>query len=174
MNQIDHNHNQKKKLLKILGITILTIGLLLTVSGMFSFFQAFSDPGPSIDTPKVGSMFIGMPLIFLGIVFTALGFMGEVARYQASEMAPVGKDVINYMVDGTKDSIETVARSIHNGISDNKNQVVFCTKCHHENNQESNFCQKCGDKLNTSKTCSMCQAKNDVDAKFCDNCGTRL
>ena len=92
--------------------------------------------------------FIGVPLLFLGSVFTILGFLGDVARYQAQEVAPVGKDVVNYMVDGTKDSIKTVARSIKEGLSDDyDDKKVICERCFTENDSDAKYCDNCGYKL---------------------------
>ena len=136
---------------RIIGITCLIIGIILLVSSISSFFNDTTHMDPfsrDFERPNVGKGFIGIPLIFIGAVFTSLGFMGEVARYQAQEMAPVGKDVVNYMVDGTKDSIKTVARSIKEGLSD--------------------------DYLDKKVTCRRCLTENDSDAKYCDNCGFRI
>ena len=54
----------------------------------------------------------------IGSGICKFAFMGAVTRYIADEVAPVGKDVVNYMVDGTKDSVRDLAASVSEGISE--------------------------------------------------------
>ena len=104
--------------------------------------------------------------------------MGAVSRYVANEVVPVGKDVVNYMADGTKDAVRDVAAAIGEGISSSQNdrevQVVRCYKCQKNNEASANYCKSCGAPLSKSVTCSKCGELNDPDARFCDNCGQEV
>jgi membrane protease subunit (stomatin/prohibitin family) len=98
-----------------------------------------------------------------------------VARYIASEAAPVGKDMTNYMVEGTKGSIRDVATAIGEGIAAAKSpQAMHCQKCGAEYEASSNFCRECGSPLARKKRCEKCGEANDADARFCDNCGAAV
>ncbi len=168
---IDKNHNQKKSIFKVVGLIVLGLGLYLVISGFISFFQLSN----SFDSePKIGLVFAGMPLLFIGLILTSLGFMGDVARYQAGEMAPVGKDVVNYMVDGTKESMTTVAKAIHDGMNSTHDASIKCPHCFTENETEAKFCKNCGKSLASDKVCRICHEKNESDAKYCDHCGNPL
>lgn len=54
-----------------------------------------------------------------------------------------------------------------------------CTRCNTENNNESKYCTKCGNKLENDEICRMtfcptCGSENDKTARFCSNCGYNL
>jgi hypothetical protein len=155
MKSIDQNHQQKRKFLRTLGPIILIIGLILLVIAISSFFSGFSNPGIGMmEDNKFFLAFIGMPLIFVGVAMTGAGFMGSVARYQASEMAPVAKDTVNYMVEGTKDSIKEVSKSIQEGINEGNGMMqssddagLFCTQCGRQQEADARYCKYCGHKM---------------------------
>ena len=107
--KIDPGHNSLRDVLRILGPIALLIGLALIGVGMVSFFSAFGGMKP----PKYfWCAFIGMPISALGIFLCKFGYMGKVARYVAGEIAPVGKDTINYMAKGTQEGVKAVASAI--------------------------------------------------------------
>jgi membrane protease subunit (stomatin/prohibitin family) len=102
--------------------------------------------------------------------------MGSILRYSAGQVAPVGKDTFNYMAQGTKDGITTVASAIGEGLragapAPGAAVQVRCHKCSHANAIESKFCSQCGTPLGKTQPCPACNEMNDPDAQFCDNCG---
>ena len=118
---------------------------------------------------------MGMPILFVGIVMCMFGFMGAIARYQAGEVAPVGKDTFNYLAEGTKDGVQTVATAVAAGLTQGvaaTGKTAPCPKCGHLGDADAKFCDECGSPL--TKTCPSCQRVNDHDAKFCANCGGGL
>lgn len=161
MDKHNLNPNSKtKKTLKKLGPTILIIGIVISVIGIASMF------GSGIGG---GLPFIGFPLIFVGAVLSMFGYMGDVSRYTASQTAPVVKDVTNYLLENTKESIGGVAREIGKNMREDNVKCVFCGE---ELNKNAKFCDNCGKP--TGKVCNDCGTSNDADAKFCLNCGKRL
>ncbi len=174
-NQIDPKHDEKRSTLRVLGVIIFVVGLIFMITGLVSFFSAFG----SFEPPRLfWCCFGGMPLLWLGAVLGGAGFMGALARYTAGESAPVAKDTINYMADGTKEGLRTVATAVAEGVAAGagvaKSAQVHCPKCNEPNNVDSRFCKSCGSALPALKTCPACQATNDADAKFCDQCGRAL
>ena len=166
MKPIDTNHQQKRTVLRVVGVILLISGLILIGIALIDFFSVFTggfsnDPfsGPGMRGPsKFGLFFLGMPLTFVGAVMSGAGFMGAAARYQAEEIAPVGKDTINYMVDGTKDSIKEVSKAIHEGMQESKGNtgavniagnesVIYCSKCGKDNESAAMYCNACGSKI---------------------------
>lgn len=158
----------------------MAVGLLCMAVGLVSFFSAFGGSGP----PKYfWCCFVGMPLMFVGFAMTSAGYMGAVARYQASEIAPVGKDTFNYLADGTKPGVHavvsTAAAALREGQAD-KDQPFeraseTCPACNDWNDPDARFCDHCGTALPmkppTEVACADCQTPNDLNAKFCDACG---
>ena len=104
-----------RKTLRYLGLLILTIGILLTLIGMISFFSAFGSFEPPHYT---WCLFLGMPLIFIGGVMTMFGYMGAFTRYVAGESAPVAKDVVNYMGENTQPGVKAFTKAVTQGIKE--------------------------------------------------------
>ena len=154
------DYSKTKKTFRTLGFIILPIGLVLSIIGFIDFFMSFN----SMTQPKLFfCLFIGLPLTSIGIIFLILGFMNELNSFAASQSAPVHKDVINYMLDGTR---EEVNKTI------NASNKIICPECKAENDKDALFCSNCGHKLKI--VCPKCKAENDADAKFCKNCGEEL
>lgn len=106
-------HTAVRSFLRVAGPILALIGLGFIGLGTISFFSAFG----SFEPPKLfWCAFVGIPLLFSGIVLCKFGYFGAVARYMAAEIAPVGKDTVNYMAEGTKDAVKTVARAVAEGV----------------------------------------------------------
>lgn len=171
--KINPKHKEIRRVFRIVGPITAGLGLLLTAIGIGSFFSAFG----SFEAPRYfWCAFIGGPLLVVGLAITMFGFMGAVTRYQAGEVAPVGKDTFNYMAEGTKAGVKTMASAVGAGLAEGMGSdaaaSVTCASCGHANDQDAKFCDECGAAL--SKLCPACKQANDQDAKFCDNCGGKL
>jgi hypothetical protein len=168
--RINPGHTQVRGVLRRVGPIVLGVGVIFMIVGLGSFFASFG----SFESPRYfWCCFAGMPLIMVGVVMCQFGFMGAITRYQAGEIAPVGKDTFNYMADGTKGGVKTVASAIGAGLNEGMSgEVISCPKCGHANDDEAKFCDECGTAM--SKSCSSCGEVNDGDAKFCNACGNRF
>ena len=140
-----NKYSKLNKVLRILGFIFLPLGIICTLTGMIDFFVAAAEFG----TPKLFFLcFIGMPLIFVGTICLINGYRKQINQYHASQTAPVTKDVANYMIDGTRESLTKTVTSINNSINSTSSDST-----------NVNICEKCGE-------------KNPIDAKFCSNCGS--
>ena len=158
--QIDPKHEEKRKALRIIGFICLIPGIILIVAGFVGFFSGVSSmfnavgtPGMDIGTRPGGSntfflIFLGMPLMFAGLICLRLGFQGAVARYVSGEISPVAKDTVNYVADGVEDEVEDLARHVAKGISSTggikEKILVLCPKCKTKNDEDAKFCKSCG------------------------------
>jgi len=171
MNQpLMQNDPKLKKKLRFFGPVLLFVGGVLIATAMIDFFVA-------IDTMQAPSLFylffLAMPFLMAGAIITRFGYMGSVARYTASEIAPVAKDVTNYMIDGTKDQIIDLADGIlGRKLAKAQEPAKACYRCGEVANPGAKFCDRCGVPL--AKTCPKCHVENDGDAAFCQQCGERL
>ncbi|MHC4743870.1 MAG: zinc ribbon domain-containing protein [Planctomycetota bacterium] len=177
--KINPGHRGMRDTLRVVGPIVGVIGLIFIIIGLVSFFSSMGSFGP----PKYfWCAFVGGPILIVGIALTKFGYMGKVARYMAGEIAPVGKDTFNYMADGTKDGVKTLATAIGSGlgagiagasgaVSGGQETKVRCHKCNELVDEDAKFCNECGVPLSKSKPCPQCSELNDGDAKFCDNCG---
>jgi hypothetical protein len=183
----DSSHKTIRDSLRIIGPIVLAVGLISIVIGVVSFINFFSSGSSGFDSefgplrPFLCVAF-GMFVTVVGALICQFGFMGAFYRYFAGEAAPVGKDVINYMADGTQDAVRTIAtavgKGIHAGIQGDEPAahaaVIFCQKCDMANEATASFCKSCGTPLKKTTRCSVCGESNDADARFCDHCGKEL
>ena len=168
--RINPNHRQTRSTLRMMGPVICGIGLILTIIGIGNFFASFG----SFEPPRYfWCAFIGLPLMAVGGKLSLFGYMGAITRYQAGEMAPVGKDTFNYLADGTKGGVKTMASAVGAGLSEGMSgQSADCPSCGTSNDKDAKFCDECGTAM--AKSCPSCGEANDGDAKFCNGCGNRF
>ena len=160
------------KVLKVLGFIFLPIGIICELIGFIDFFNAFETFG----SPKLFFLkFIGMPILFVGIVCLTLGYRKQITEFHADSVAGVNKDISNFMIDGTRDSITKTAQSIHEAIRNNNDNAIsinVCEKCGEKNPINARFCSKCGSQIIIK--CPSCGQEMDDGANFCNKCGYRL
>ena len=138
--KIDPRHSVSRKVLRTAGPIIVGIGLLFMVIGFGNFFLSFG----SFEPPRYfWCAFVGMPLLFVGSAMCMHGFLGSFARYISAEAAPVQKDTFNYLAEGTKEGVKTIASAIGQGPSAGK-AVGVCHQCNHSNDADAKFCKNCG------------------------------
>jgi hypothetical protein len=144
-------HQEIRGVLRIVGPVVAVVGLVFIIIGMGSFFSSFGNFGG--EPPRnFWCVFVGAPLLMIGLGISKFAFLGAVGRYVAGEAAPVAKDTLDYLARGTGDSIKTVARAIGEGLSEARGEAA----------------------PPTVPRCRQCNAANDADAKFCKNCGAML
>lgn len=117
MNTIESpKHSGTRKFLRIAGPLILAIGALLEIIGIGSFMASVNNK--SWPPALFVCAFIGIPALFIGAVMCMFAFLGAFTRYLAAEQAPVAKDTINYLADGTQEAVKTVARAAAQGVAE--------------------------------------------------------
>jgi hypothetical protein len=80
---------------------------------MVSFFSAFG----TFEPPRLfWCMFVGIPLLGVGLGITKFAFLGSILRYMMGETAPVAKDAFNEMARGTGPAARDFARDVSRGI----------------------------------------------------------
>jgi hypothetical protein len=154
--QIDPGHNAVRNALRVAGPVIALIGLGFMIVGLVDFFRALAGDGwPTL----FWCAFVGMLLLFVG----------------AGEMTPVGRDTFNYLAEGTREGVQTMAGAIGAGLREGGfaggEAMVRCHKCNALAPAQARFCGQCGQALGKTKPCPNCREWNDPDARFCDNCG---
>lgn len=171
------SHRPVRNVLRVVGPLVMAVGGIFFIIGAVSFFSSFG----SFEPPRYfWCAFVGIPTLAIGGMMTTAGYAGAMARYSASEIAPVTKDTFNYLGHGTKDTMRDVARHVVGGIREGltgeatEGLAVACPGCRAENDAGSKFCDQCGQALPTAQRCPDCDAENDADARFCDHCGASL
>ncbi len=147
-----------------------------------------------------GMVAAGMFCLAGGGVMTKFGYMGRVARYVAQEIAPVATDTVGFVVDETKDEMQTAARAITQGIADGlgrphaagageqpaqgeqpagsehapggEHAAAICPRCGAPAEEGSKFCSQCGSQIEAA--CPHCGHDVLAGARFCAHCGKAL
>jgi hypothetical protein len=172
-NRIDPGHAELRNTFRVVGPILLVIGGVFMAVGLVDFFGAF---GGRHSPRFFWCLFLGMPFLFAGGVMMRFGYMGRIMRYMSQEIAPPAKDTFNYMADGTKDGIKTVAGAVAEGLRQGSTVAgsqagVRCQHCNTMNSGDARFCIHCGQALIKSRMCPNCNELNDPHANFCANCG---
>ena len=158
-NELNEKHEQAKKKIKIIAFFCIFIGLVLTIIGFVDFFTSVANNTmPSL----FFMLFIGFPLLGIGISLLAFGFRKEIMRYNKNESVPI----INEASDEISPTINNIAKAFKNTSN------VTCPFCHEANDKDSKFCKNCGHSL--INICPNCQNEVDSDAIYCNHCGKKL
>jgi hypothetical protein len=137
--------------LRIGGALIAGIGLIFAIAGFADFFGSMN----SYSAPThFWMLFIGMPLVVIGVAMLRAGFLGTTVRYVAGEVAPTVKDTLGYVGIGAGA------------------QEAICAKCGATNRADAKFCEHCGAALSIS--CPSCGHANPAGSAFCAECGKPL
>jgi hypothetical protein len=171
-------HSTHRGGLRALGVLLTGLGGILTVIGMVSFFSAFGGRG----APQLfWCAFLGLPLMGVGTVLLKLGYLGSVARYVASETAPVAADTLDYVARASTDGLREVAGAIGAGLrgaptgaAQATQATQPCGNCRAPQRLDANFCDRCGTAMTPVGACARCYHQNDAAARFCRSCGAGL
>ncbi len=105
-------HAGTRTFLRVAGPLVAAAGLLFLIVGTANFFAAAG----SFEPPRLfWCNFVGIPLLFVGLVMCMLGYMGAMQRYVAGESAPVAKDVVNYMGENTQPGVRSITKAATEG-----------------------------------------------------------
>ena len=158
---MNNSHNKTKKILKIVGISMLVVGAVFTLIGFINFFSTFG----SFDSPDLfWCSFVGLPLLGFGGMITLFAFKGEIAKYVKNESVPVA----NEAAEELKPAIKSVVSAAKEAIAE---ESLPCPKCGEKNDIDSKFCKNCGTAF--SVVCPSCGNSTDA-GKFCNHCGKEL
>lgn len=146
-----------KLFLKILGIILIISGIGCMIFGFVDF--SMSSSLDNFEGPKHFYMFfIGMFLLFFGMIFISYGFKDEVLKYRSKEISAV----INGINETNNNSFINISSK----------ESVICPNCKTANSLDSKFCKSCGSSL--VKTCPYCNHELKNDSIYCDNCGMKV
>jgi hypothetical protein len=113
------HHSKVRHGLRVGGPPIVAVGLLFMIIGIGSFFSSMG----SFEPPRYfWCAFVGMPLLFIGLVMCQFGYLGAFLRYFSGESAPVAKDVANYMGENTQPGVKAAAKAAAEGFFEAQQQ----------------------------------------------------
>lgn len=138
-----------KMVMRVFGLLLSVIGLALTVSGAILVRDG---------SPLWYIMFVGIPIIIVGVFLFVFSFQREVVRYVISEQFNEFASLDN---TGSRETTSVC----------NVKASITCT-CGEVNSADSYFCKKCGKSLR--RTCENCGAFVPCDGDYCTKCGAPL
>lgn len=180
----EENHQKVKGKLKTAGKILLSVGIVISITGIILLilgFANFGDFSSNIDMVLFivgGFLFaIGFAILGIGIYATFFAHAREIGSYTASSVAPVLKETTEYIAPAINNSVGNLAESISEGVASGKakekTETITCQECGEKNEKDSKFCSNCGKSLDTEKFCSNCGKKIENDDNFCPHCGQK-
>lgn len=117
---------------------------------------------------------VGIFLVLL--LFTIVGGIIYWAVKKGNE------DIVIIQLDGTANNMQMNYNPVSNVLVEENNRGVKCSSCDFINEEDSNFCFKCGNELlkdeNQSSVlinkCFNCGCMNEENSNFCSDCGIKL
>lgn len=125
-------HKFIKLILRIIGSSLLIIGLILTIIGFLHF--------GNFESNLFMLTFIGLPCIGFGIGITVFSFSQNIARFIKNEHAPI----INELSNDISPAITTYASAVKDGLFEDNTKPCACGN---KNPADAKFCNHCGTKL---------------------------
>lgn len=113
-------HKSTRLFFRVVGSVTALIGVVFLVVGMVNFFSVSSNDSATPDL--FWCFFVGIPVLFVGVAMSLFGYLGAIARYEATEVAPVAADTINYVGENAQPGIKAVAKAVTEGIIEAKKQ----------------------------------------------------
>jgi hypothetical protein len=147
--RINPGHSEIRLIARVLGPSMIAVGVVFTAIALISFFSAMNGGG----MPKYfWCGFVGLPLIGLGTGVTQFAYLGLFARYIAGETAPVQKDTFNYVAQGIRPGVKDLLQAVREGLTEESPEgpagdKKFCSNCGQAATLDANFCSGCGQKL---------------------------
>lgn len=157
-------HEALRGKIRIFGFVALAAGLACSIVGLVNFFLT-ATRGEGF--PRLFFLlFIGFPLIAVGVSALLFGFRGALMRYTKNESVPVFNEAGKEMAPGVRD----LANAVREG-AEKTADGVRC-KCGTLNEQGSRFCRNCGAPL--TEKCPVCGSEIPADSAFCNQCGAKI
>jgi len=167
-------HSSQRSVLRRIGWVMVAVGVPVALVGGVDFFRSLG--GHSGPPTLFWCLFVGLPLIAFGVRLLKLGYLGSIARYVASEAAPVAAETTDYLAANTSGAVRTVTRAVASGLREGMagaQAARACGACGADNATDARFCNQCGARLAAPATCA-CGAANAAGARFCQRCGKQL
>lgn len=102
-------HAANRSLLRGLGLLMVVTGGLFALVGFVDFFAGF---GAHRAPTKFWCLFVGMPLVGVGVSLLKMGYLGAVTRYVAAETVPVARDSAVEVAEGLRPTIRDIAADL--------------------------------------------------------------
>lgn len=157
-------HEQIKRKLKILGVTLLIVGGIFTLIG---FIDLFSSIGGTSAPTKFWCAIIGLPLLGFGAMLVLNAYRREISRYLKNESVPI----VNEAGKEISPAVRDIASAVKEGLQDHSENALRCS-CGEYNDKDSKFCKRCGQSL--LSVCPHCGKSLAADSVFCNYCGAKL
>lgn len=174
-NPIDPDRSTHRQGLRTAGLLLTVPGAVLTLIGFGSFFASFGTFG---GPPQYfWCAFLGLPMVGFGMQMLRFGYLGKIARYVASEAAPVAADTVDYVARQTRDAVRTVAGAVGEGLrgqTPRPADAAPCPSCGHPGHADARFCNQCGAAMQRTVACPGCRLEQLPGARFCSGCGAQL
>ena len=127
---------------RVAAVGVLVLAGYFLYVGLADFFAADDEP-----PQKFWMLFVGLPLVAVGLWLAGAGFGGAVARYAAGEAAPVARDTFEHITGGQGTGGQGTDNLGRTHPSDEPTGGPYCRACGTRNDATASFCDSCGKSL---------------------------
>ena len=103
--------------LRLLGAFLAVGGLVFAGIGFADFFGSYDSPASGMPE-RFWCVFLGLPMLAIGIAMLRWGYLGAMTRYAAGETAPVASDTVGFVGAETRDTVRDLAGAVREGLDD--------------------------------------------------------
>ena len=153
-------YKQVRSTFRVLGPTLLVIGIILSLVGIGSFFVSFIGAVSGSISPHDAKFPILFLLAFPGFLCIGIGSM----MTQAGSL----KETPQSAPKKTPPAVTTTTTAIRSAITDDD---IPCPSCSEPIEPDSKFCAHCGVQIG-QLSCPTCNAPLEANDRFCNQCGT--
>ena len=121
---------------RVAAVGVLVLAGYFLYVGLTDFFAADDEP-----PQEFWMLFVGLPLVAVGLWLAMAGFGGAAARYIAGEGAPVARDTVEHLTGGQGGNLGRTHPD------DEPTGGPYCRACGTRNDAEASYCDSCGKSL---------------------------
>lgn len=171
----------------LIALAFLIVGIILIVVGANKKVPNMLEEGWfEADSSRTGTIFGGIALIAFALIpggvaisMLVTAHKRDILAYEASSVAPVVGETVNYIADETSPAIQKVVGAVSTGVAEGvvKAKTALAGNSNTNQNAGQNAGQNAqseGQTASAVKYCQECGTKNPRRAKFCSNCGRKF
>jgi rubrerythrin len=151
----EKNYNGVKNVILIVSIAILSLGLILLITGItiavkndvYNSAKRFDGNNMDLQFKSSALMMFGFMLSLLGVVsFVSTKFNRNIIGYHAQTVKPIVEEASDEYSDVIHKNVKNVASAFYEG-KEEASKKLYCPNCGKKVESDSNYCPYCGKEI---------------------------
>ncbi len=151
----EKNYNGVKNVILIVSIAILSLGLILLITGItiavkndvYNSAKRFDENNMDLQFKSSALMMFGFMLSLLGVVsFVSTKFNRNIIGYHVQTVKPIVEEASDEYSDVIHKNVKNVASAFYEG-KEEASKKLYCPNCGKKVDSDSNYCPYCGKEI---------------------------